>query len=352
MANGGAEALRAEIEAVRAELRAEDARSHDCLAQIAAAEERQRLRRELEELRGELRSKQRRNSSNRELRESVDADRAGRFRDSSHPRRLRRIVPNAMQHRSFSGQGSTQFSQGVAQGEYLWQMTGMSWLRDALRVLEDSWDEEDTSYASSACFKVGSTEFQLVYHPDAGRLSHQEFGSLAIRFFRSSGQDEGTCFRYRLYIKGHDGTFVQWGETGHSRVDSYADVAYVGPDVYWSWEGNRSPTFTASGIFGLSYEELLQSEWVNDDVLTVKCALEVRPGFLEAHDLDLDPANLLEPGLSHDMQVLLDKGGSSDVQFIVKEQVIHAHSQVLSARPFVCRFSGKSMHLLCCLCCL
>ena len=31
------------------------------------------------------------------------------------------------------------------------------------------------------------------------------------------------------------------------------------------------------GLFGLSHDELLQSEWVHDDVLTLKFVLEVRP---------------------------------------------------------------------------
>lgn len=35
--------------------------------------------------------------------------------------------------------------------------------------------------------------------------------------------------------------------------------------------------FAASGIFGLSHKQLLASEWVENDALTVKFELEVRP---------------------------------------------------------------------------
>ena len=43
-----------------------------------------------------------------------------------------------------------------------------------------------------------------------------------------------------------------------------------GPDVE---EHDGSP---ADGIFGLSHDELLGSEWVENDTLTVKVKLEVR----------------------------------------------------------------------------
>ena len=86
------------------------------------------------------------------------------------------------------------------------------------------------------------------------------------------------------------------------------------------------------GIFGLSHEELLQSEWVENDALTMKFELEVRPEvWAESGPLGL-AGEVPEPTMSDDTQTLLEEGKCCDVRFMVQGEVIHAHSQILCAR--------------------
>ena len=89
------------------------------------------------------------------------------------------------------------------------------------------------------------------------------------------------------------------------------------------------------GIFGLSHEDLLQSEWVQNDTLTVKFELEVRPyEYASSRPFSL-AAEVPAPTMSEDTHALLEEGNCSDVQFMVQDEVIHAHSQVLCARSEV-----------------
>ncbi|CAE7205269.1 BPM1, partial [Symbiodinium natans] len=74
---------------------------------------------------------------------------------------------------------------------------------------------------------------------------------------------------------------------------------------------------------------------VEDDTLTVKFVLEVRPdGDYESQPLG-NAAEVPEPTLSRDTQALLEHGRLSDVQFSVQGELIHAHSQVLCSRSEV-----------------
>lgn len=97
-----------------------------------------------------------------------------------------------------------------------------------------------------------------------------------------------------------------------------------------------------AGIFGLSHEQLLQSEWVEDDIMTVKCELEVRPSddpmrLCVQPKIDVPPATIGD-NLLH----FLMESTSSDVTFIVEGAPIKAHSQILSARSevFSRQFNG------------
>jgi len=100
-----------------------------------------------------------------------------------------------------------------------------------------------------------------------------------------------------------------------------------GPDV----QENEGP---AAGIFGMTHEQLLQSEWVQDDTLTVKFELEVReaaePSTQQLAERTMPPANV-----SSNLLSMLEAGKCSDVTFIVKGEPIRAHSQVLGARSEV-----------------
>ena len=322
MAATDADALRAELEAARRELQAEDARTNELDAEIEEAAERQRLRKEIACVRDELRVAQQHNRNRAELRADVDADRA--FLDGDIPRAGKTEKGNKFIQNS-SGQGITQCNEQVAQGEYVWTIKGMRWLQDALWAV-------GKNFAESPEFMVGHGNFSLRYNPEAGCLFEWHCGSLAIFYH----DEADLSLQYRIYIKARDGSFVQWGEGGHGRYDS--EVSYVwredcfGPDVHW--ENHRPASLTALGIFGLSHEELLRSEWVQDDELTVKCVLEVRPRDSPKVQDQLGPsAELPAPTVVHDMHALFEKSTNSDVRFVVGEEVIHAHSPILCERP-------------------
>lgn len=90
------------------------------------------------------------------------------------------------------------------------------------------------------------------------------------------------------------------------------------------------------GIFGLSHEELLESQWVEHDTLTVKFELEVRPPR-NVIQQPLSTNEIPEATIHQDNQALLEEGICSDVRFMVQDEVIQAHSQVLCARSEVFR---------------
>ena len=326
MADAAADALHAEIEAVRQELQAEEAIMEEVCAEVDLAEERQKLRRKLEEVRDKLRRTKASNEFSISFRQEVDEDVNGLHLNTQicHSKQPRVVF------RNFSGSGSTDFGEQVAHGEYVWTMTGMRWLKDAL------WADSHR-FAECPEFTVGCSKFQMLYSPDAGQLIGSHHGSLAL-FYRTHVSvpvyEEISC-QYSLYIKAPDGSFVQWGETGHGRYDSevahdWREVCF-GPDVHW--EGHRPTTPAALGIFGLSHEQLLQSEWVQDDTLTVKCVLEVRPRYFDSRLSVSLSAELPGPSIVRDMQALFEKGTNSDVRFMVEGEVIHAHSAVLCQRP-------------------
>ncbi|OLQ14645.1 BTB/POZ and MATH domain-containing protein 1 [Symbiodinium microadriaticum] len=316
-----AEELRAEIEATRRQVEAERARRQELDAEITRATERQRLRLELEEMRQVLAQEQSENESAAELRRLFDEDRVlsawhtgGRLaggRDSGQP------VMRA------SGGNSTSCAEMVARGEYVWRITGFSWLKSML-------NQEDNDTVDSMGFKVGNEAFQFRYSPWAHCLCHQHHGSLAIVLNTKAC----VAIRYRIYIRAQNAEYVQWGETGDAvhdgSYDHWPHCCAYGPDVHWPGDPPAS-----LGIFGLSYDELLHSKWVQDDTLTVKFELDVRPDEPpKAQRLSL-PADVPEPTISQDTQALLEEGKCSDVQFLVQDEVIHAHSQVLCARSEV-----------------
>ena len=316
-----AEELRAEIEATRRQVEAERARRQELDAEITRATERQRLRLELEEMRQVLAQEQSENESAAELRRLFDEDRVlsawhtgGRLaggRDSGQP------VMRA------SGGNSTSCAEMVARGEYVWRITGFSWLKSML-------NQEDNDTVDSMGFKVGNEAFQFRYSPWAHCLCHQHHGSLAIVLNTKAC----VAIRYRIYIRAQNAEYVQWGETGDAvhdgSYDHWPHCCAYGPDVHWPGDPPAS-----LGIFGLSYDELLHSKWVQDDTLTVKFELDVRPDEPpKAQRLSL-PADVPEPTISQDTQALLEEGKCSDVQFLVQNEVIHAHSQVLCARSEV-----------------
>ena len=112
-------------------------------------------------------------------------------------------------------------------------------------------------------------------------------------------------------------------------IDEWRECVF-GPDVHWT--GHDPATLADLGIFGFTHEELLESEWVQDDVLTIKCVLEVRPKY--PHDnFTVGPSGVLpESSIVHDMNELFEKRINTDVRLMVRDEVIHAHSLVLCQR--------------------
>ena len=208
----------------------------------------------------------------------------------------------------------------------MWELRQFSWLPSALL------QRDCLRYTRSQIFEVGGYEFSFLYHPEGGQvsLSPAQHGTLAI----FTAEKARILVRYRVFVKARGGDFVQWGETRdeiHTSGRNNFGTAY-GPDVHLALEGKPPP---AKGIFGLSHEQLLHSKWVENDSLTVKFVLEVRPN--ECHDSKplLDSVKVPAPSLGSDTGALLQNGKGSDVRFTVQGEVIPAHSQVLCARSDV-----------------
>ena len=104
----------------------------------------------------------------------------------------------------------------------------------------------------------------------------------------------------------------------------------------WTDVNLDGPGLPTMGLFGLSHDQLLKSEWVHDDVLTLKFVLEVRPqrGY-SSRVVAREVAGVPEPTLCRDTQALLEQASCSDVEFRLQGEVIRAHSQVLCARSEV-----------------
>ncbi|CAE7265272.1 BPM3 [Symbiodinium natans] len=324
MAGLTAEELRAELEATERRAEAEEVRIQEAAAKLVEAEERQRLRRLLEQARADLAFKQKTHQHLDARRRSVDEDRAG-------PNLLHgtQQSPKPPVLLSSSDAECTSFGHTVARGEHVWKLQQLSWLPTVLR-------QEELCTAQSEPFCVGGFLFQFVYNPHGGYLDSRvgwddrwAQGSVAI----VTSANDGFALRYRIFVKARDRAFVQWGETRDEIYDADDDdiVAY-GPDV--NWEGQVSPP-SVTGIFGLTFEQLLQSEWVVDDTLTLKFVLEVRPEGCYESELFSQAVEVPEATMSRDTQALLEKGSCSDVRFIVQGEDVHAHSQVLCARSEV-----------------
>jgi speckle-type POZ protein len=154
-------------------------------------------------------------------------------------------------------------------------------------------------------------------------------GSLVLRHYNPKGIN----LRFRLFVKDSSGQFEQWGDI-MDECHPCSNVIHkaFGPDVQVVRPGSNY--LRQIGIFGLSYEELLQSKWVHSDTLTVKVQLEVRPPVdaIESRvklNLTVEvPAGSLHENLSS----LLDTGKNSDVTFLIEGESIKAHSQILCAR--------------------
>ncbi|OLP86444.1 BTB/POZ and MATH domain-containing protein 3 [Symbiodinium microadriaticum] len=317
MVRMSAEELRAEIEATRRRAEAAEAKLPELEAETEQARERLRLREELDAMRKREDAACQRNHEERWARHDIEEEGPQSEPQPGPPSR-----PPVME----AGGGGTKFDNFVAKSERVWRIEGFSWVPCVLEQLRQNVVESDLLLP-----------IRFHYSPWASYLCDQHHGSLAIVV----STHERLAIRYRIYIKAGNGEFVQWGETcdvvhcGNTLVQEYwsepqSVIGAYGPDVHWPGHAPASV-----GIFGLSHQELLQSEWVQNDTLTVKFELEVRRHVMpEWQPLSLS-AQVPEPTMSEDTLALFEEGKCSDVRFMVQDEVIQAHSQVLCARSEV-----------------
>jgi len=327
-----AEEVRAELVRVRGNIEQENRRNERLRQEREEAKERQRLRREVDAAQQLLRETQLTNNGISAERHLIDQDRMGTHKpvgvggggpvlmSSGGP------LPNEERGLHCSGKSELNCKQAVSTGTYEWKISGMSWIKDTLEQADDDFASPDRS------FWVGHLGFRFLYcpWPDRGICtgpSHEDCHvTLAMR--QITADDTKSAFRYKTYIMRQDGEYVQWGAQGHECmvVEEMEDMIF-GPDV-------TSTDRPATGIFGLRHEELLQSEWVQDDTLTVKFELEVRPDtgddVSDLHplkpELKVPAANMPARFLS-----IFEEEKYADVTFNVKGESIKAHSQVLAA---------------------
>lgn len=280
---------------------------------------RQQMRRQLDVIREAIHANNCSIASSRAYRERIDSDSDGTFMPGKP-----RPAQDSMSCAGRPAGEVTTYSKVVDRHEYVWKIEGMSWLVAALKKRAQS------VAAAEQPFLVGDTSFECVYHPRSGEIGDEnQRGSLAI-IHNESG---GITFRHQFWIKRSDGEFVQWGHTAeesHPLSDTLGRA--FGPDVH---EGNGTAKLV--GIFGLTHEHLLRSEWVSGDALTVKIRVEVLPpedGFftktVKTSRVDVPPSSLCQHFRS-----LFDGGRGADVTFLVKGEAICAHSQILLARSDV-----------------
>ena len=122
---------------------------------------------------------------------------------------------------------------------------------------------------------------------------------------------------------------MQWSDT-------WDEVQYLkehdtgiacGPDVY-GVDQDHPPEI---GILGFTHVQLLHSEWVENDTLTVKFLLEVRPdGEFKTQPFH-STVGMPDPSMQSDMEALLQNSSCSDIELLVQDDVIPAHRQILCA---------------------
>eukprot|EP00931_Biecheleriopsis_adriatica_P119491 TRINITY_DN94714_c0_g1_i1.p1 TRINITY_DN94714_c0_g1~~TRINITY_DN94714_c0_g1_i1.p1 ORF type:complete len:524 (+),score=113.96 TRINITY_DN94714_c0_g1_i1:25-1572(+) len=321
-----ADEIRAQIAAARQQLEQQQLLEANSEREIMEANTRQQLRRELDVINARLRESEHNTRVNEIYRNEVDLDNHGYYVPATETgaavasdtrRNSCAAVPD------FNQDGEqVSFCEAVSSGEYQWAIKGMSWLKQALVQHDKQWIDAP----SGRYFQVGDEEFDFLYRPD------HEVYTLAIRWCGSV--KERLNFRYKVFIRRSDGSFLQWGSQGNvcltGKEDSMAQNMF-GPDV-------RRDGLPAVGVFGLSHEELLQSEWVQEDTLTVKFQLEVRAPSWPKPSASAATSAMSASGpraLAPSLLSMLEEGKWSDVTFIVRGASIKAHSQVLSSRSEV-----------------
>ena len=337
------EALQADIAAARENLQQMRARNRRSEEEINEAADRQRLRRELDAINEQIATEVDEIEENERYAVNIENDDDGPHLNHSHPRSVPKDpAPTDNEAVVCSHSNCTD---AVVSGELEWTIQGMSWLKSTLR-------QQERRYVSSDHLTVGHNFF-LRYAPTHS-IVHTRWGPPVLHTISSlaivhNAESPGLTFRHSFFVKRNDGEFVQWGDTAEeSHVPAETCVTWhFGPDTKKldvpAWRGTGQAA--AAGIFGLSHEELLRSEWVKDDAMTIKVKLEVRlmkPMARSRSHLQVaapQPAiELPPPSLGSDLLAQLEAAASEsggDVTFTVEGEQIRAHSFVLCARSEV-----------------
>jgi speckle-type POZ protein len=141
--------------------------------------------------------------------------------------------------------------------------------------------------------------------------------------------------RYRIFIQ-QAGNFVPWGDVLEvCKQDPEALYEYglyehpFGPDVC-------SKEQTPTGIFGMTHDDLIKSNYVQDDTLTVKVEIELRSAkSWERCQTSKVHVEVPGPTLHSNFQSLLEGEKLSDVTFVVEGERFKAHRSILAARSDV-----------------
>eukprot|EP00931_Biecheleriopsis_adriatica_P078579 TRINITY_DN52015_c0_g1_i1.p1 TRINITY_DN52015_c0_g1~~TRINITY_DN52015_c0_g1_i1.p1 ORF type:complete len:502 (+),score=97.28 TRINITY_DN52015_c0_g1_i1:85-1590(+) len=306
------EDLRAQEAAVAAELARKRVRTVELDSEIVAAKERRQVRQRITELKETI--EQQENDIFDKQWEIHAIDTSDSLEKGA---KLQRSI-----HKPLPSSWKSKWDACVTKCEYTWEIVGMSWLENALI-------QNSQGFAESSCFKCGEEIFKLVYNPRCSKIEDSSRrASLAIRCLN---EVDGLFCRYKLFIQRNDGEYVQWGGDGEMFTeDDMADEVF-GPDARID---DGEP---AAGIFGLSHKELLQSEWVKDDTMKVRCVLQAR-AWMEAEDSTGDikePVEVPPPSITSNFLSLLEDGKWSDVTLKVKGEAMFAHTLVLCTRSEV-----------------
>ena len=203
----------------------------------------------------------------------------------------------------------------------------MSWLQDSLQM-------NHVNHIFSPDFCIGSTLFDLVYAPSPVPIDNalEQVGTLAIRH----REKRGVVFRYKMLIQKAGGDFVQWGEDGRECYPRWTteDKAF-GPDVLPFPEAE----WQDFGVFGLSHAQLLESNWIEDDTLTVKVQIKVmeESDTRSVDQLQLSSVEVPPPDMTAKLLSMYEQGRMTDITFSVQGQEFKAHSTIVSAMSEVLR---------------
>eukprot|EP00747_Dinoflagellata_sp_TGD_P156583 gnl/TRDRNA2_/TRDRNA2_177678_c4_seq1.p1 gnl/TRDRNA2_/TRDRNA2_177678_c4~~gnl/TRDRNA2_/TRDRNA2_177678_c4_seq1.p1 ORF type:complete len:518 (+),score=80.10 gnl/TRDRNA2_/TRDRNA2_177678_c4_seq1:75-1628(+) len=318
-----ADELRAQISAQQQRREQAKARVERANQEISAAKERQKLRAELEQIRAEAIDLEDAERGAHQFRKDIDRDIFWFVPDTQRPTAVASTTAQPLGGDRKHVQSRMDCGAAVVSGELEWSIGGFSWLETAL-------SQQDEECAISHCIVVGGHRFKLMYHPNKMRMGgYQQRGSLVI-WHDDSHEGEGVAFRYSISIKSKERGFIQWGDSGSVDEREDTDARIFGPDVC------ENPTIP-TGIFGMSHTQLMNSEWIIDDVLTAKLRVDVRPDVeyedVLKHEVDKDVGDIVVPSstITDRLALLLESGAGSDLTFVVQGERIRAHSAIVSA---------------------